>query len=762
MLNLGPLWKFFHRRSKQNSAQYKAYCIACIKHHRPSNIPVDVDVEPLIDDAFQALWNAENWFKTACETAGSKQGEKGAMSHHILQECLYALKEAKAAAKKARGEHAAATDGDDEGNGSDSNMPRGKKRKLTSAVKRNFMQSELKVFKGINIPFMKEQTEVVKVQFLHATISANLPYRWTSDPEVIKLFLLFRSTADHVIPEQRAIASRLLNTASETVETKLKEKLNSHKKDDHRNLVTGVNVSLYLVDLAEINKDKKDGVSMCAAFKAMIAKVEHIYGCLVCVLVTDNDGGSHNGRDRVGNECPWLFVPPCCAHQFQLTLGDYFKKNPDGALIAGQATKLIGWILNHMKVRVIFDETQAAMNKGVVLTYLVANLTRWMTHYIAFNHLLLLKAPLQSAAYMKRDKIVMAQVGAEKRAREREWMTDMANMQCDHIEDPWFWAGLQTVIKDIEPLCYSTNINQSDKTRPNQVLLTFAGLFLHFAQHADRHLSAGMKKRIEKRWKALDQPMFVFALILNPYERLESFGEGADVNVFTLNTTFIELYKRVQSRPPPEPLSPEALADLEGRKQEKEKQASSAFLQEIFWQTHGDDPNKVWENLHATPEVTELAELALLLLGMVVNQAGNERDFSDLKIKQTRLHNCLAIPKLEKMSKVGANIRSDHIAQGLVESWEKRQNHEIDHVQSLLAVPRYADIIDGPDDELESWRERKKGRLPQGKMSHSLQERLSRQQFDHETLLMELLAAEHSGEEPDDGALEGSGDDFEG
>ena len=37
-----------------------------------------------------------------------------------------------------------------------------------------------------------------------------------------------------------------------------------------------------------------------------------------------------------------------------------------------------------------------------------------------------------------------------------------------------------------------------------------------------------------------------------------------------------------------------------------------------------------------------------------------------------------------------------------------------------------------------------------------------RQSFDQEALLMELflLAAEHDDEEPDDGVLEGSGDDY--
>ncbi|KAJ7657148.1 hypothetical protein B0H17DRAFT_955705 [Mycena rosella] len=36
-----------------------------------------------------------------------------------------------------------------------------------------------------------------------------------------------------------------------------------------------------------------------------------------------------------------------------------------------------------------------------------------------------------------------------------------------------------------------------------------------------------------------------------------------------------------------------------------------------------------------------------------------------------------------------------------------------------------------------------------------------RRRFDREELLMELLAAEHSDEEPDDGEKEGSGDDYE-
>jgi hypothetical protein len=202
---------------------------------------------------------------------------------------------------------------------------------------------------------------------------------------------------------------------------------------------------------------------------------------------------------------------------------------------------VIGWLLNHQRVRAIFDEAQMTKNDGVVLVYLVANLTRWTTHFLAFRRLLDLKAPLRQAVILSRDEIISAQVGAEKNRKAREKLTEDANKNCDRIERTEFWTALNTIVDDIEPICYGTNINQSNSTRPDQVLLTFAGIYLHFDRHPNRTLAMGMKKRIEKRWNALDQPMFVFALILNPYRRLDHFGEQANINVFALNTLLIQV-----------------------------------------------------------------------------------------------------------------------------------------------------------------------------------------------------------------------------
>ena len=219
------------------------------------------------------------------------------------------------------------------------------KKKLLTKIERSFMQSQLKVFRGIQVPFNSEQAEIVREQFLCATISANLPFRWIEDPEVVSLFLLFRSTATDVMPSRHQLSGRLLDRANDKVTDRVKALLRGQYailtadgwKDELRNAVNGVNLSVngkvrsclsngtlktynlpiktYLVDLILTNSHKKDGVSMCEAFEGMIDKAENTYGVIVVSLCCDNDGGSQRGRKNTVLRRPWLFGPPCCGHQ---------------------------------------------------------------------------------------------------------------------------------------------------------------------------------------------------------------------------------------------------------------------------------------------------------------------------------------------------------------------------------------------------------------------------------------------------------------
>ncbi|KAJ6621960.1 hypothetical protein B0H10DRAFT_2214774 [Mycena sp. CBHHK59/15] len=148
---------------------------------------------------------------------------------------------------------------------------------------------------------------------------------------------------------------------------------------------------------------------------------------------------------------------------------------------------------------------------------------------------------MRKAAIVRRADIIAGQVGAEKNKKKRMKMEVEANKFCDLLDDPTFWKNLQTVADDIEPICYITNINQGEKTWADQVLLGFAGVFLHFRRHADSRVADGMTKRLEKRWAAMDQDFFVIAMVLNPYERISRFGDQAGISVFTLRIVLMEL-----------------------------------------------------------------------------------------------------------------------------------------------------------------------------------------------------------------------------
>jgi hypothetical protein len=130
-----------------------------------------------------------------------------------------------------------------------------------------------------------------------------------------------------------------------------------------------------------------------------------------------------------------------------------------------------------------------------------------------------------------RGAIIKAQVGRATGAEKAEFTAE-ANMFCDLIMDKTFWSCLESLIGDIEPICYGTNINQKDSTRADQVLLSLAGMFLRMVDHPEPDVAAGMTKRLEKRWKDCDQPLFLLALILNPFEQLSCFGPKAALNHF--------------------------------------------------------------------------------------------------------------------------------------------------------------------------------------------------------------------------------------
>ncbi|KAK7042800.1 ribonuclease H-like domain-containing protein [Favolaschia claudopus] len=850
------MWSHFYKatwKDKQNSSHYVSYCKGCVKREKQR-----LQVNGTFD---QADWTAEGQsFRDACEQTTGVRGAKEPWVTHILggrtsTACPHAseaaiqeatsIRDGMALAKKQKvGDvHPAATMALAEAAASSTR----KHDRSTSASddpqSKRLKQGVFQVFDGINAPFSPAAAEGFKAQALRATISAGLAFSVWEDAEVQELFRLARTTAPELLPSGKVNGGRLLNEAAESVEAKVKEALQGKEiglgcdgwrartKADVSGLCANVDFKVYTLELTDMTSQNKDGEALRDLFGSMIDRVEKKYHCYVIYFITDADGGSKKGRILLGKQRPWLLVPSCWAHQFQLILGDYFKVYPYAAEIAEQATGLIAWINNHGKVRKIFDNSQAQLSTDrlgfvLVLAYLVANLTRWTTHFIAFVRLISLQEALQFAVLQSRGAIIAAQVGAAK-STEAQKLREEAEYFCDLIRDSSFWNGLTAVASDIEPICFGTNLGQQDSCRADKVILSLAGLYLHYIDHPEPEVSKALVARIEKRWKDCDQPLFLVALILNPFEGLTRFGPLANFDHFKATALVTELYRRINSYPGNDDTAQQRVQNEQRLTQSMFEYLSSTgpfqgweSAREEFERSCGRDPIRVWTALERS--AGELAPFAITILKVVVNQAGCERVFSDVGNMQSPRRSRLQLQKLDKMAKIGASIKADHIAQGIPSKRRARKNHK--SVEKLLAVPRYrflleeqeedssqqrhslfssradwriemaqwiADAQEAEDEELAEQLEnttdsvedfpevlstapttshpsRKKPRkwvnttlaVLFGNAPNPVRARFSKKQIDAEAELMEALAEAEEDARPDDGAIECSDDEY--
>ena len=271
----GPIWSHFLSGEKQNGSHIRAHCRGCIEKERPDGDIVELDDEgkpKLLSQSWViegnlCVLNAHSlsnikiiqYGKACKKDIGGVLGVKDSMVAHILGKggnspCPYASAEARKTARQVKDPKGKAKRGR-ESSGSDSegdNERRPAKKKLLTKIKTSMKQNQLKVFRGIQVPFNEEQQKILHEQFLRATISANLPFRWVEDPEIIALFLLFRSTAGEAMPSRRQLSGRLLDDANSGVIKRLKEVLRGEYavlasdgwKDESRDSVNGVNISV--------------------------------------------------------------------------------------------------------------------------------------------------------------------------------------------------------------------------------------------------------------------------------------------------------------------------------------------------------------------------------------------------------------------------------------------------------------------------------------------------------------------------------------
>ena len=103
--------------------------------------------------------------------------------------------------------------------------------------------------------------------------------------------------------------------------------------------------------------------------------------------------------------------------------------------------------------------------------------------------------------------------------------------------------------RHLEPLAVAANITQVTHCRLDTVLLTFGYLIIRYQALVAREAedAAGrtaILQSLEKRWLAADQPVFIAAVIVNPFFQTSPFAPNSRFINARIKSLLASLYTR--------------------------------------------------------------------------------------------------------------------------------------------------------------------------------------------------------------------------
>ncbi|KAL1739260.1 ribonuclease H-like domain-containing protein [Schizophyllum fasciatum] len=303
---------------------------------------------------------------------------------------------------------------------------------------------------------------------------------------------------------------------------------------------------------------------------------------------------------------------------------------------------------------------------GKVLALFLPALTRWTSHYLSTARLLLLETEFKQLLLDSREELVLV-AGDTPAAR------DAAEEVLAIIEAPDFWLNLKKVKLHLQPLAIAANVTQSDHARLDTVLLTLANLYRVFSDPSlDPSICTAVHKSLEKRWKKIDQDIFILAVIFNPYIRTACFPSTSPFcRPGRIRQLVNKCYKRIfNTTVEPNIEFTSALTDylngvgswsaesmdLAGHKARARRQEKPLNLI-VIWR-EWDAVQNAPMTTSATPTVgpgptppngvSGMARLAMTLLSVVPNSASVERIFSLFGIIHSKHRNRQSPEKVRK------------------------------------------------------------------------------------------------------------------
>ncbi|KAF5368688.1 hypothetical protein D9615_010307 [Tricholomella constricta] len=331
-----------------------------------------------------------------------------------------------------------------------------------------------------------------------------------------------------LLPGRKELSDRVLNEEADKVIREMlpqvKNGYGTGQCDGWKNIAKtsliastmNVEYKPYLLNVADISALHKTAENLLENILQEIKYATEILKIIVVAWCTDASAESAKMRRLLKARMPWIITLDCWCHQINLVVGDIFKVKGVFVKCIEGATEVVKWFNNHSRALGMLKEVQR-QKLLKVLALILPVLTRWTSHYLTIRRLLDLEIVFKQLLLDSRE-IVLRCAGEKAKAKlEAEAVIGV-------LEGWDFWPNLKQHVVDLchqikahlEPLAIAANVTQNE------------------SRGFDESISRAVLASLEKRWANADRPIFILAVVLNPYIRANFFSRESPYRSFAI------------------------------------------------------------------------------------------------------------------------------------------------------------------------------------------------------------------------------------
>lgn len=522
--------------------------------------------------------------------------------------------------------------------------------------------------------FDEAEVAILCVLIIEFIIDCAVAFNIVERPSFRRLMNFLRPGVQDQVPKRTCIGTTILRKRFKEAEERRDANIDRAKAAGHylglivdgwdtvnKSQLEGVMLKAgmhsYLLDAIDPGTEHH-GIAVAKMWENIFVKNAAVHMSRLRYFISDNAGQCGRARRILALRHPYIVFMKCWAHQVNLMVGHLMKKS-SFAEVCNSAVKCASDLTKskskwYAKLR---NTCERIYGKSATSTITTLGDTRWNSLQACFATQLRIKKACSVFVLEHSD--------------------DPKFPQC--LVDAWgnksFWMRLEEAELLIRPLCDASFLMQREGNTMAHVLLLLINLYIGIGEfHGNEEHSASLTIDIEKRWKDVEQPLFVLCFLLHP-----GFYDTAS-KILLLSEKSRGTWNDEKNRLTPSRLTDAAVFYYQkhelwlcSRDCDRAKELQQFRLHIYLWlkrlrpmdqlfkYTPGDYPQPtVWWEVNAEMVGIGVANFAKFLLGCPVQSATCERLFKDFAQYLTKTRNRLSRDKLVQSTMIKYDMREKY------------------------------------------------------------------------------------------------------